>query len=91
MNRPLFLITLLAIVLTAGTSLTAQITWDGGGDGTSWQDAANWSIDMVPPADSSVEIRINAIITGTAPASIARIIIGDSVDVTLDRFSRFGT
>ena len=84
MNRPLFLITLLAIVLTAGTSLTAQITWDGGGDGTSWQDAANWSIDMVPPADSSVEIRINAIITGTAPASIARIIIGDSVDVTLD-------
>jgi hypothetical protein len=32
----------------------AQSTWDGGGDGTSWSDAANWNPDGVPTASTDV-------------------------------------
>ena len=31
-----------AALLTTGTVLAATITWTGGGDGTSWNDAGNW-------------------------------------------------
>ena len=34
---------------------SAQITWDGGGDGTTWFSAANWSTNTVPgPTDDVV-------------------------------------
>jgi hypothetical protein len=42
-------------VLESRRLLTA-ITWDGGGDQTSWNDAANWSDDAVPTAEDDVTI-----------------------------------
>lgn len=47
------------------------VTWDGGGDGSSWSDAANWSGDAVPTtsdvacAGDSTDIHV----TGTAVAA----------------------
>ncbi|MEW6755080.1 MAG: FG-GAP-like repeat-containing protein, partial [Candidatus Latescibacterota bacterium] len=37
-------------------AVTSQVTWDGGGDGSTWGSAANWSGDAVPGSTSSVVI-----------------------------------
>jgi len=55
------IITLLLSFLLAGFSLIpvssyAQITWDGGGDGTSWDNPFNWDPDIVPGASEDVFI-----------------------------------
>ncbi|MCA9758577.1 MAG: right-handed parallel beta-helix repeat-containing protein [Candidatus Eisenbacteria bacterium] len=42
-----------AAVVTAGTAY-GQTTWDGGGDGASWSDGANWSPDGVPDSMTDV-------------------------------------
>jgi hypothetical protein len=36
----------------------AAVAWDGGGDGTSWTDAANWSEDLLPELDDDVTIDV---------------------------------
>jgi hypothetical protein len=36
--------------------LLSAVSWDGGGDGTSWIDADNWSDNEVPDADDDVLI-----------------------------------
>jgi hypothetical protein len=38
------------------TQSLAQLTWTGGGDGTSWGDPANWSANYVPNQFDSVNI-----------------------------------
>jgi len=67
------------------TTLSAQV-WDGGGDGTSWNDALNWSNDTIPLAGATVTFDINtsAVVTGTAPNAIRRIIFDTLSTVTLD-------
>ena len=76
---------LLLLTIFAYTSLSAQI-WDGGGDGTSWDDAANWSTDTIPLAGATVTFAFNtsAVVTGTAPNAIRRIIFDTLTTVTLD-------
>ncbi|MFW5845322.1 MAG: hypothetical protein ACOCXJ_03760, partial [Planctomycetota bacterium] len=34
----------------------AEVLWDGGGDGTSWSDPANWEDDVLPMAGDSVRV-----------------------------------
>ena len=34
----------------------AKVTWDGGGDGTSWDDPLNWDDDNLPDDDEDVDI-----------------------------------
>ena len=34
----------------------AAVSWDGGGDGTNWTDARNWSGDVLPGASDAVTI-----------------------------------
>lgn len=41
----------------------AQITWDGGGDGTSWSDPANWVGDVVPGTSDNVLLD-NSVVPG---------------------------
>ena len=74
----------LCLFLAAVSNSSAQILWDGGGDGTSWQDAANWMPDMVPPADSLVAFEQDAVVTGTAVVAVPRINIRGGATVTLD-------
>src|SRR4051794_30250444 len=37
----------------------AAVAWDGGGDGTHWGDARNWSNDQLPTAADDVTINIS--------------------------------
>jgi hypothetical protein len=39
-------------------TLLASISWDGGGDGTSWSDKLNWSGDVVPTQSDDVTISV---------------------------------
>ncbi len=36
----------------------ATVLWDGGGDGASWQDPANWDSDLLPTPDDDVVIDV---------------------------------
>ena len=40
---------------------SAQVTWTGSGDGTSWNDAANWSSGIVPGAAADVVLDNSAV------------------------------
>ncbi|MCA9758050.1 MAG: right-handed parallel beta-helix repeat-containing protein [Candidatus Eisenbacteria bacterium] len=49
------LLTAILIPCALGASLaTAQTVWDGGGDGVTWGDAANWDPDGVPTDQADV-------------------------------------
>jgi len=76
---------LLLLTIFTCTSLSAQ-TWDGGGDGTSWNDSLNWSNDTIPLPGATVFFIDNtsAIVTGTAPNAIRRIIFDTLSTVSLD-------
>ncbi|MFK7950539.1 MAG: T9SS type A sorting domain-containing protein [Saprospiraceae bacterium] len=77
-------LTLLFIICCLGLTLSAQ-TWDGGGDGHSWNDAMNWDNDQVPGTTDLVEITTTTTIDGTAPNAIGRLKIGGgNKTVTLD-------
>lgn len=43
-------------LIAAARLSAATITWDGGGDGTSWNDPANWAGDVLPAAGDDVVI-----------------------------------
>lgn len=75
---------LLLFLMVTTVSLSAQ-TWDGGGDGHSWNDAMNWDNDQVPGTTDLVEITTTITIDGTAPNAIGRLKIGGgNKTVTLD-------
>jgi hypothetical protein len=40
--------------------LLSAVSWDGGGDGTSWTDARNWAGDALPTASDDVSIGFGA-------------------------------
>src|SRR3989442_12011733 len=37
------------------------VTWDGGGDGSSWSDPANWSGDTLPTSTDTITIDGNVV------------------------------
>ncbi len=45
-------------VTLAVLGVTPNGVWDGGGDGTSWHDAANWSNDILPGPEDDVVIDV---------------------------------
>lgn len=58
--------------------------WDGGGNGTTWGDAANWSDDVKPTADDKVVIPINTNVTIDSGGEFAREVfleIGSSLTI----------
>ncbi|MCB0648027.1 MAG: hypothetical protein KDC49_15265 [Saprospiraceae bacterium] len=76
---------LLLMILTP-IILHAQ-TWDGGGDGTSWQDSLNWVGDQIPPQDSVVTFNAstaNIVVTGYAPNRPRRLNISGTYQVILN-------
>ncbi len=50
---------LIAVFLTAFTLNAAVIYWDGGGDGSSWDDANNWNPDQVPTTSDDARVEIS--------------------------------
>ena len=61
----------LSLILIAASPLAfaqATVRWDGGGDGTNWNDAANWDTDSVPAAGDFVEFASNVtVMSWSAP------------------------
>ena len=76
---------LLLLTIFTCNSLSAQ-NWDGGGDGTSWDDALNWSNDTIPLEGAAVIFPKDVVanVTGSAPNTIDQIIFDTSAMVTLD-------
>ncbi len=68
-----------------GRQLLALVTWDGGGDGTSWEDPANWSGDALPTAADDVEIDVPAsptIVHSTGTTEILSLNCAETLQVT---------
>lgn len=51
-------------------SLLSAVSWDGGGNGTSWSDPLNWSGNVLPTTNDDVTIN--------APGAVAVTLIGNS-------------
>lgn len=66
------------------TSMLSAQTWDGGGDGTSWDDPLNWSTDAVPASDVVVTIGGTVTITGAVPDIPRRLTLAAGSNVTLN-------
>ena len=58
-TRALPLIVFFAFILLPAAAIAATRTWDGGGDGNSWTNAANWSADTIPVAGDDVVIDVS--------------------------------
>ncbi len=76
-------------------SSTTTVTWDGGGDGTTWSDASNWTNDEEPQTGDAVDfsgnygstqnVTYDAAATATEFASIAVNPAGGTVNLTLTK------
>jgi hypothetical protein len=58
-NRSFGLLTVVALassLATSGLVHAANILWDGGGDGVSWNDPLNWAGDALPAAGDAVVV-----------------------------------
>ncbi len=60
------------LIIQAATT----ITWDAGGDGTSWSDPLNWDTNIVPNATDEVLIASAATINISAPITIKSLTLG---------------
>jgi len=76
MQRPRGLIASVSLILLVPATTLAQSTWDGGGDGSSWSDAANWDPDGVPTDATDVLLEGGITITLDVAA--------ETRDLTLD-------
>jgi len=85
----LFVFAIAAQFMLFNTVLNAQ-KWTGKGDGTSWNDPANWDSNEVPAAGALLKIAKDAVITGTAPNNPAQVKILKNISVTFDLDLTFG-
>lgn len=79
----------LIIISLLCTSQIAQAQiWDGGGDGTSWDDPLNWDGDAVPGTGAFVDFNSSATLTlsgtGTVMAPAQLLVRGATTTVNLD-------
>ena len=68
-------------MLLPGAALSqgpASITWDGGGDGFSWSDPANWDPDDAPTAGDDVVLTTTVTINIDVPATVRDLILGSA-------------
>ena len=71
----------IAVTMGAGPLLAATITWDGGpgGTGTNWNEAANWSGDVLPAASdaarfSATGLALNKVIVLGGSQAVERVL-----------------
>jgi hypothetical protein len=75
-----FLIAAACALLTAPAS--AQITWDGGGDGISWSDRFNWSGDTLPSSTSDVIVGPGTAIRSASPVTVRSLALDRPLTLT---------
>ncbi len=64
--------------------LKSAVSWDGGGDGYSWKDAANWSGDVVPTVNDTVTlVNGNAVQLLDTTAYCYKLIIENGASLTI--------
>ncbi len=80
-----FLATLLTGLLLSVTTgmFAAAITWTGDGDGISWEDAANWDLNMVPTNEDRVFIEGTSMVTISTPVEAFRLRLRDDAVLTI--------
>ena len=61
------------------SEVALEVQWDGGGDGTSWSDQANWSNDTLPGSGDDVVINVLGTPTVTIDASAGAVEV-NSID-----------
>ena len=78
-------------VVIQNPAATLPTVWTGAGDGTNWNDPANWSTGKVPTADTAVVIPVKdgaglaiTIPEGAAAGSVSIVGQGDSGNLTLN-------
>ncbi|MFA6242741.1 MAG: hypothetical protein WC655_17515, partial [Candidatus Hydrogenedentales bacterium] len=65
-------VTFLTLTLLLPYAHAATVTWDGGGDGSTWASAANWSTNALPTSADDVIVNDGGgLITITAAASVS--------------------
>jgi hypothetical protein len=62
----------IALLALPALASAATVTFDGGGDGSSWQQPANWSTGTLPGTGDDVVIADHAV-TSSAPVTVASI------------------
>jgi hypothetical protein len=80
---------LLVLIVTVQSPLFSQ-KWTGGGDGTSWNDPANWDSGEVPGEGALLKVAKDAVITGEVPNNPAQLKVQKEITVTLDLDITFG-
>jgi hypothetical protein len=65
-------------------ALLAAVSWDGGGNGTSWNDANNWSGNAVPTAadDVTVNVATNPAIQVTDNRAVRSLVSDEALTIT---------
>jgi hypothetical protein len=58
--------------------------WDGGGDGTSWNDAKNWDTDELPKEGTLIEFKSDATVSGNSLIKPANIKLSQGAKVVLN-------
>jgi hypothetical protein len=77
------LVFLLLSLLFTSPTYAATITWDGGGDGTSWSDGTNWSSDSTPTDADDVTIDVDATTVNLAASTtVNSLTLGNSGGTT---------
>ncbi len=78
-----------SLILGAFTSVllrAASVSWDGGGDGTSWHDPLNWSADTLPTSADNVTIALPGAVVAhsstTATTVIASLVCPQELRLT---------
>ncbi len=82
-------LSLLVAFFCGASPLFAQVTWDGGGDGTSWSDPLNWSTDAVPTGSDDVALTTAVTINLDIPATVHDLTLSSTTlegnqDLTID-------
>jgi Ca2+-binding RTX toxin-like protein len=62
-------------------AIAATATWDAGGDGMSWDDAANWAGDVLPGVGDTVHIAVGHAVTISGSRAVSGLINEGSVTV----------
>lgn len=77
----LLLASVLPLLWPAVSCRAATFSWDGGGDGTSWNDAANWNPAGVPGPSDDATIADNSVIDSgqVTTLSLNSLTLGDGV------------
>ncbi|MEN0004901.1 MAG: T9SS type A sorting domain-containing protein [Bacteroidota bacterium] len=84
MKRILLLTSIYLLFALITIAQAATITWDGGGNGTTWTDANNWDTNTVPGSGDDVVLSTAATITLGSSTSIQSLAItSSSVSLTI--------